>query len=97
MPVAASPRSGAEGRRAARAEVAFVGFSDILPASFFAGPDRAGTQRATPENIASSVRQASRRADVVIATFHWGVERATVEDARQRGFARRRWPPGPMP
>jgi hypothetical protein len=68
-------------------KIAFVGFSDILPASFFAGPDRAGTQQATPENIASSVRQASRRADVVIATFHWGVERATVEDARQRGFA----------
>ncbi len=68
-------------------KIAFVGFSDILPASFFAGPDRAGTQQATPENIASSVRRASRRADVVIATFHWGVERATVEDARQRGFA----------
>ena len=68
-------------------KIAFVGFSDILPASFFAGPDRAGTQQATPENIASSVRRANRRADVVIATFHWGVERATVEDARQRGFA----------
>ena len=67
--------------------IAFVGFSDILPASFFAGPDRAGTQQATTENIRASVARARRRADVVIATFHWGVERAAVEDARQRAFA----------
>jgi poly-gamma-glutamate capsule biosynthesis protein CapA/YwtB (metallophosphatase superfamily) len=67
--------------------IAFVGFSDILPASFFAGPNRAGTQQATTENIRASVARAKRRADVVIATFHWGIERATVEDARQRAFA----------
>jgi poly-gamma-glutamate synthesis protein (capsule biosynthesis protein) len=67
--------------------IAFVGFSDILPASFFAGPGRPGTQQATTENIRASVSRAKRRADVVIATFHWGVERATVEDARQRAFA----------
>jgi poly-gamma-glutamate capsule biosynthesis protein CapA/YwtB (metallophosphatase superfamily) len=67
--------------------IAFVGFSDILPASFFAGPAWAGTQQATAGNIRASVGAARRRADVVIATFHWGVERATIEDARQRGFA----------
>jgi hypothetical protein len=68
-------------------KAAFVGFSNILPASFFAGPGRAGTQAATPEAIRGAVRRARRRADVVIATFHWGVERATHEDARQRAFA----------
>jgi hypothetical protein len=67
--------------------IAFVGFSDILPASFFAGTNRAGTQQATTENIRASVSRAKRRADIVIATFHWGVERATVEDGRQRAFA----------
>jgi hypothetical protein len=67
--------------------IAFVGFSNILPSSFFAGPGRAGTQPATPELIAAGVRRARRRADVVVATFHWGVERATREDARQRAFA----------
>lgn len=67
--------------------IAFVGFSDILPASFFASPGRAGTQQATTENIRASVTRAKRRADVVLATFHWGVERATVEDSRQRAFA----------
>jgi Bacterial capsule synthesis protein PGA_cap len=68
-------------------KVAFVGFSNILPTSFFAGTGRAGTQPATPDAIQSSVRRARRRADVVIATFHWGVERAPREDARQRAFA----------
>ena len=67
--------------------IAFVGFSDILPASFFAAPGRAGTQHATPQSIRASVGRARRRADVVIATFHWGVERATIEDSRQRAFA----------
>jgi poly-gamma-glutamate capsule biosynthesis protein CapA/YwtB (metallophosphatase superfamily) len=67
--------------------IAFVGFSDILPASFFAGPGRPGTQQATTANIRASVARAKRRADVVIATFNWGIERATVEDGRQRAFA----------
>ena len=68
-------------------KIAFVGFSNILPASFYAGPTKAGTQPATPDLIAAGVRRARRRADVVVATFHWGVERATSEDARQRAFA----------
>jgi hypothetical protein len=67
--------------------IAFVGFSNILPASFFASPTSAGTQPATPELIAAGVRKATRRADVVIATFHWGVERASIEDGRQRVMA----------
>jgi hypothetical protein len=67
--------------------VAFVGFSNILPVSFFAAPGRAGTQAATPAAIRRGVRRARRRADVVVATFHWGIERAPREDARQRAFA----------
>ena len=67
--------------------VAFVGFSDIGPASFFARPGTPGTSSATLPAIAAGVRAARRRADVVVATFHWGVERSTAENARQRGFA----------
>jgi poly-gamma-glutamate synthesis protein (capsule biosynthesis protein) len=68
--------------------IGFVGFSDIGPASFFAGPARPGTSSATFPAIAAAVRAARRRADVVIATFHWGVERAPTENDRQRAFAR---------
>ncbi|HVF79809.1 MAG TPA: CapA family protein [Solirubrobacteraceae bacterium] len=69
-------------------KVAFVGYSDIGPASFFAGPGRPGTSSATFPAIAAGVRAARRDADIVIATFHWGVERATSENARQRAFAK---------
>jgi poly-gamma-glutamate synthesis protein (capsule biosynthesis protein) len=68
--------------------IAFVGFSDILPAGFAASPRRPGTTFATHARIAADVRSASRRADVVVATFHWGVERSGRPDARQRAFAR---------
>jgi poly-gamma-glutamate synthesis protein (capsule biosynthesis protein) len=68
--------------------VGFVGFSDLGPASFAAGPDRPGTSFASLLSIAEGVRAARRVSDVVIATFHWGVERSTTENARQRAFAR---------
>ena len=68
--------------------VGFVGFSDIGPALFFAGPGRPGTSPASPAAIAAGVRAARRVSDVVVATFHWGVERAPGENDRQRAFAR---------
>jgi capsule synthesis protein PGA_cap len=68
--------------------VAFVGFSDINPAGFVAGPHRPGTLPATPAVIRHTVRRARRRADVVIASFHWGVERETHPTGRQRALAR---------
>jgi poly-gamma-glutamate synthesis protein (capsule biosynthesis protein) len=84
-----SLRSAAQPRVVTRLglRIAFVGFSNLLPAAFYAGPNNAGTQPATPQLIAAGVRRARRRADVVVATFHWGVERATTDNARQRAFA----------
>ncbi len=67
--------------------IAFVGFSDILPYSFRAGRGRAGTQFASSAAIRSGVRRARRHADVVVATFHWGIERSLVPTPRQRAFA----------
>jgi len=68
--------------------VAFVGFSEILPFEFRAGPGTPGTAWAFPGSVRSSVRSARRQADVVVATFHWGVERATTENFRQRALTR---------
>ena len=67
--------------------LAFVGFSDINPAGFGAGPAKPGTVLASPGLVAHDVRRAARRADVVIATFHWGVERSSRPDGRQRALA----------
>lgn len=68
--------------------VGFVGFSDIGPASFAAGPNRAGTSFASLPAIVAGVRAGRRVSDVVVATFHWGIERSTTENDRQRAFAR---------
>jgi Bacterial capsule synthesis protein PGA_cap len=68
--------------------VGFVGFSEILPWAFFAGPSKPGTVFATPRAVQAGVRAARRRADVVVATFHWGAELHGRESAHQRALAR---------
>jgi poly-gamma-glutamate synthesis protein (capsule biosynthesis protein) len=68
-------------------KIAFVGFSDIQPASFAAGPNSPGTAFASDAAIRAGVSRAAKLAPIVIATFHWGVERSTNPDGRQRGFA----------
>jgi poly-gamma-glutamate capsule biosynthesis protein CapA/YwtB (metallophosphatase superfamily) len=37
--------------------------------------------------VRSVVKRARKRADVVVAAFHWGIERATHESAQQRALA----------
>jgi poly-gamma-glutamate capsule biosynthesis protein CapA/YwtB (metallophosphatase superfamily) len=68
--------------------VAFVGFSNILPLEFAAEPGRPGVAWATREAVGRAVRAARRRADVVVATFHWGIEKAPYETAEQAELAR---------
>jgi poly-gamma-glutamate capsule biosynthesis protein CapA/YwtB (metallophosphatase superfamily) len=67
--------------------VGFVGFSDIGPTSFAAGFGRPGTSFASVPAIVAGVRAARRVSDVVIVTFHWGIEGDTKENERQRTFA----------
>ena len=68
--------------------VAFVGFSTILPFEFRAVDNNPGTAWGFADRVRRSVQQARRQADVVVATFHWGIERDTVEDERERALAR---------
>jgi poly-gamma-glutamate capsule biosynthesis protein CapA/YwtB (metallophosphatase superfamily) len=67
--------------------VAFLGFSDVRPLGFDAGPGRPGTTPAFPEIVRADVRAARRRSDAVVAYFHWGIERATLPTWRQRDLA----------
>ena len=67
--------------------VAFVGFSDVAPIEFAAAADRPGTAWATPEAVTRAVHRARRRADVVVATFHWGIEKAPYETGQQQALA----------
>jgi poly-gamma-glutamate synthesis protein (capsule biosynthesis protein) len=82
----------AEARRAVVLEqgglrIAFLGYSDVRPLGFDAGPGLAGTAPARPELIDADVRAARRRADVVVVWFHWGEELATEPAWRQQQLA----------
>jgi poly-gamma-glutamate synthesis protein (capsule biosynthesis protein) len=68
--------------------IAFVGFSDRLPLSFYATSTRPGIAFAAEPAIRGAVRRARRVADVVVATFHFGEERHHTPSARQRLYAR---------
>jgi hypothetical protein len=68
-------------------KVAFVGFSEIAPIEFAAAPGHPGTAWARPDQIAAAVHAARRKADIVVATFHWGIEKQTLETAGQRALA----------
>lgn len=68
--------------------IAFVGFSDIGPGWFAAGPHSPGTQFASFRAVRAGVAAARRVSDVVIATFHWGIERVTTPTGRQVALAR---------
>lgn len=67
--------------------IAVVGFSNILPYEFAATAGRPGVAWATRAHVLQAVRAAKRRADVVVATFHWGIEKDRVENADQRALA----------
>lgn len=68
--------------------VAFVGFSTINPFEFQAVGSNPGTAWGFPGRVRDGVRRAAGEADVVIATFHWGIERAQTESPEQRELAR---------
>jgi poly-gamma-glutamate capsule biosynthesis protein CapA/YwtB (metallophosphatase superfamily) len=68
--------------------VAFLGFSDVRPPGFDAGPGRSGATPALPELIEADVRKAARRHDLVVAYYHWGIERDGTPTARQRSLGR---------
>ncbi|MGH3042956.1 MAG: CapA family protein [Gaiellaceae bacterium] len=67
--------------------IAFLGFSDVRPPGFDAGPDRSGATPALPAYIRTDVRKAERNADVVVVYFHWGIELDRTPNARQRTLA----------
>jgi poly-gamma-glutamate synthesis protein (capsule biosynthesis protein) len=68
-------------------KVAFVGFCDFIPEGAFLRDDKPTMAMASEENIRKSVAAAHKKADVVIASFHWGVEFDSRPSERQIKFA----------
>lgn len=67
--------------------IAFLGYSDVSPPGFAAGPASAGIARADVAAIAADVRSARQRADLVVVWFHWGAELQASPNVRQAGLA----------
>ena len=68
--------------------VAFVGASMVVPLAFPATQTRPGIASAyQSDRVLANVRMAASEADVVIAVVHWGIERMTCPEGRQRDFA----------
>jgi poly-gamma-glutamate capsule biosynthesis protein CapA/YwtB (metallophosphatase superfamily) len=68
-------------------KVAILGYSDVNPLGFPATEWTPGTARADATAIASDVRAARRKADVVACFFHWGTELRPDPDSRQQQLA----------
>jgi poly-gamma-glutamate synthesis protein (capsule biosynthesis protein) len=54
--------------------IAFVGFCQFLPTGIALRSDRPTLALATDSNVTQAVTIARKEADIVVASFHWGVE-----------------------
>jgi poly-gamma-glutamate synthesis protein (capsule biosynthesis protein) len=68
--------------------VAFVGFCDFIPEGVFLRDDRASIAMASAEGVRRAVKRARAQADIVIVSFHWGIEYRARPSPRQIELAR---------
>ncbi|MBW8843965.1 MAG: CapA family protein [Burkholderiales bacterium] len=68
--------------------IALLGYDEMFPRRFEAGPDSPGIAWADEEQIVADIHAARAQADVVIPFMHWGQEHSEVSHARQRALAR---------
>ncbi|MEE8613921.1 MAG: CapA family protein [Roseateles sp.] len=68
--------------------IALLGYNEMFPRDFEAGPAQAGVAWADEEQIVADIRAARRQADVVIPYMHWGQEHSDTAHARQQALAR---------
>jgi len=73
------------------ATIAFLSFSQVLPANFVATDSRPGLARGrgNSDAVATAIRAAKARYDYVIVSFHWGVEYEDFANGEQVRDARR--------
>jgi poly-gamma-glutamate capsule biosynthesis protein CapA/YwtB (metallophosphatase superfamily) len=58
-------------------KVAFLAYSLTFPEEFWATADKAGTVFGYREIVEDDIRAAKHKADIVVASFHWGQESKT--------------------
>ncbi|HSI48895.1 MAG TPA: CapA family protein [Ideonella sp.] len=68
--------------------IALLGYDEMFPRRFEAGPDSPGVAWADEEQVVADIRAARAQADVVIPFMHWGQEHSETSHARQHALAR---------
>jgi poly-gamma-glutamate synthesis protein (capsule biosynthesis protein) len=68
--------------------LAFLAFSNTYPQSFWASAGKAGTAYGDPGLVRSRVKQAKKRADRVVVSFHWGEQTTRKPKNYQQQLAR---------
>jgi poly-gamma-glutamate synthesis protein (capsule biosynthesis protein) len=67
--------------------VAFLSYSRVHPAEFWATAKRAGVAPATEVSVSQDVAAAKKQADLVVVSFHWGAELMNTPKQYQRDLA----------
>lgn len=67
--------------------IAFVGFCEFLPEDAALRNGGPAMAMATEENVRTAVAAARKQADIVVASFHWGIEFTVSPTERQRRLA----------
>lgn len=68
--------------------VAFVGFCEFVPEGVFLNDEKPSIALADDERVRYTIQNARRQADVVIVSYHGGIEYQNRPSARQKQFAR---------
>jgi len=64
-------------------KIAFIGYCDFMPEGTFWREDRPTIAMADAERVTTAVAAGRKAADVVVVSFHWGVEYSTRPSKRQ--------------
>lgn len=68
--------------------VAFLSYSKVYPAEFWATTRRGGTAPGESSHVREDVAAAKKKADLVVVSFHWGAELMDTPKQYQRDLAR---------
>lgn len=69
-------------------KVGFLGFCDTPPEAIYPAPNLPSVAMCSMDGVVRLVAEAARKADIVVVSFHWGVEYDTRPTPRQCGLAR---------
>lgn len=69
-------------------KVAFVGFCEFVPEGVFLNDEKPSIALADENRVRAALQKARTQADILVASFHWGIEYQNRPSVRQKLLAR---------